>query len=97
MFVQVKYLMGLKVPRFDKLQDTCANLVANLNYFNWREYVVRADVILPALTLGSGLLFGSSIAADRCAIRHCSLLTELSTSVYMVVSTGRVARCRNPI
>ena len=39
---QVKYLMGLKVPRFDKLQDTCSNLVANLNYFNWREYVVRA-------------------------------------------------------
>jgi hypothetical protein len=37
---QVKYLMGLKIPRFDRLQDTCRSLVANLNYFNWREYVV---------------------------------------------------------
>ena len=41
--LQVKYLMGLKVPRFDKLQETCRNLVENLNYFNWREYVVRAS------------------------------------------------------
>ena len=54
--VQVKYLMGLKVPRFDKLQDTCRNLVANLNYFNWREYVVRVAQGTPArfILLGSG-------------------------------------------
>ena len=45
MSLQVKYLMGLKVPRFDKLQDTCSNLVANLNYFNWREYVVRESML----------------------------------------------------
>ena len=42
MLPQVKYLMGLKIPRFDRLQDTCSSLVANLNYFNWREYVVSA-------------------------------------------------------
>ena len=41
----MKYLMGLKVPRFDKLQDTCRNLVENLNYFNWREYVVSASAV----------------------------------------------------
>ena len=40
MLPQVKYIMGLKIPRFDRLQDTCSSLVANLNYFNWREYVV---------------------------------------------------------
>ena len=39
--LQVKYLMGLKVPRFDRLQDTMRNLAQNLGSWNWREYVVR--------------------------------------------------------
>ena len=38
---KVKYMMGLKVPRFDKLQDTVKNLAENLTVFSWREYIVR--------------------------------------------------------
>ena len=32
---------GLKVPRYDRLQDTMSSLVDNLSTFNWRELVVR--------------------------------------------------------
>jgi hypothetical protein len=32
---------GLKVPRYDRLQDTMASLVDNLSLFNYRELLVR--------------------------------------------------------
>ena len=40
--LQVKYMMGLSIPRFDKLQDTMRSLANNLTLFSWREYVVRS-------------------------------------------------------
>ena len=35
-------LAGLKVPRYDRLQDTMQSLVDNLSLFNYRELLVRA-------------------------------------------------------
>lgn len=37
---QVKYMMGLKVPRYNSLQATIQNLAENLSVFSWREYIV---------------------------------------------------------
>lgn len=42
---QVKYMMGLKVPRYNSLQATIQNLAENLSVFSWREYIVS----LPSL------------------------------------------------
>jgi hypothetical protein len=33
-------LAGLKVPRYDRLQDTMQSLVDNLSLFNYRELLV---------------------------------------------------------
>lgn len=33
-------LAGLRVPRYDRLQDTMSSLLDNLSAFNWRELVV---------------------------------------------------------
>ena len=62
--------MGLKVPRFDKLQDTCSNLVANLNYFNWREYVVRASDMESCSVVDLEVLPVAGLAVN--VVRRCS-------------------------
>jgi sulfate transporter 4 len=43
---QVKYLLGLKVPRYDRLQDTMQSLVDNLSLFNYRELLMGLAWIL---------------------------------------------------
>mmetsp|Transcript_17379 Transcript_17379/g.52010 ORF Transcript_17379/g.52010 Transcript_17379/m.52010 type:complete len:696 (+) Transcript_17379:162-2249(+) len=43
---QVKYLLGLKTPRFDKLQDSMGSLIDNLSSFNWRELLMGLSWIV---------------------------------------------------
>jgi sulfate transporter 4 len=37
---QVKYLLGLKVPRYDRLQESMKSLTDNISLWNWRELVM---------------------------------------------------------
>lgn len=37
---QVKYLLGVKVPRYDRLQDSLTSLLDNLSGFKWRELLM---------------------------------------------------------
>ena len=39
-------MMGLKVPRFDRLQLTIHNLFDNLTVFSWREFIVRTPFLV---------------------------------------------------
>ena len=36
----MKYLLGLKINRYDKLQESMQSLINNLSAFNWRELLV---------------------------------------------------------
>ena len=60
--------MGLKVPRYDKLQLTIRNLWDNLTVFSWREYVVRSPS--PA---GGGSLKQFVVSADCVSPGHVPL------------------------
>lgn len=35
---QVKYILGLKLPRSDNLQDGLSDIFSNLGGFKWREF-----------------------------------------------------------
>lgn len=35
---QVKYILGLKLPRSDTLQDALSDIFSNLGQFKWREF-----------------------------------------------------------
>lgn len=41
--VQVKYLLGMKTPRFDTLHETVGALCDNLSTFQWRELLVSSS------------------------------------------------------
>lgn len=37
---QVKYILGLKLPRSDKLVESLENIINALPGFQWREFVM---------------------------------------------------------
>lgn len=43
--LQVKYILGLKIPRTDTLQDSLDELFSNLSQFKWREFCMGMSFI----------------------------------------------------
>jgi hypothetical protein len=46
---QVKYLLGLKIPRTDTLQDTLEQIFNNISTFKWREWCMGMSFVFVLL------------------------------------------------
>ncbi|KAL4859014.1 Proton/sulfate cotransporter 2 [Chlorella vulgaris] len=47
---QVKYILGLKIPRTDTLQDSLDEIFSNLSQFKWREFCMGMSFIFLLLS-----------------------------------------------
>jgi sulfate transporter 4 len=47
---QVKYILGIKIPRSDQLVESLKLLFSNLQGFNWREFTMGMSFIFLLLT-----------------------------------------------
>jgi sulfate transporter 4 len=48
---QVKYILGLKIPRTDRLQDSLSEIFSNLDQFKWREWCMAMAFIYILLAM----------------------------------------------
>jgi sulfate transporter 4 len=48
--LQVKYILGLKIPRTDTLQDSLDEIFSNLSQFKWREFCMGMSFIFLLLS-----------------------------------------------